>query len=356
MHVLPSLALGGAERFTADLASLQREDGYDAEILSLGSDDDFLVPKIKDLGIPIHIIGPEHTRLQRYRLIYTLARQFDVLHIHSPRGLRYISPLVPLWKGKTIVYTRHGLEPLDTLKWRVVHAVTIPFIKHITFVTQFAFDVFAQSYRNCSDKMRVITNGAYVPDEFNKTPSEVLRFGSVGRMVTLKGQTILLEAISILTELSEEVAQQAIQLKFFGAGPIEKDLRKQASKLPQGIVEFCGEVDDIELIYKNIDVLVVASQSEGLSMVIIEAMARKIPAIATEVGGNPTLVRPGDTGALVPYGDPQLLAETMLEFLENEHIIGEYGNAARRLIQDQFSLTKTHQAYLECYRNIPKSN
>ena len=203
--------------------------------------------------------------------------------------------------------------------------------------------------------MRVITNGAYVPEEVSRVPSEVLRFGSVGRMVALKGQSILLDAISILAETLGQAAQEKFQLKFYGAGPVEEDLREQASKLPQGLVEFCGEVDDLELIYENLDVLVVSSRSEGLSMVIIEAMARRIPTVATEVGGNPTLVRPGNTGILVPYGDPRSLAEAMLEFVQDRSKVKDYGETARELIEDKFSLAKTHQAYLECYQNEPQS-
>lgn len=350
LHILPSLKLGGAERVTIELAHIQRQEGLDAQILSLGSMQDFLAAVVKARDIPLQICAAGPMRIQRYMRIARCFKRFDVLHIHSPRGLRFIAPIIPFFSSKIIIYTRHGLDPLNSFSWRLIHKLMKPFIDHVTFVTQSGCDVFRQNHHWDEAKMRVVTNGVYVPDSGATQLGKPLRFGSVGRMVRLKGQPILLAAISQLEDHYGGESAQEFVLKFFGTGPMETELRQQAEAIGKGLVEFCGEVQDLESIYSDIDVVVVASESEGLSMVIIEAMARRIPAIGTNVGGNPTLILNGKTGLLVPYGSVDELAQAMMKLLENSQLIKDYGVAAKSLISEQFSLLDTHIAYMQSYQ------
>lgn len=349
LHILPSLQLGGAERVTLELADLQRREGLDAQILSLGSAEDFLVQQVNASGIPLHVLSAKMSRLQRYRKAYQLARQFQVLHIHSPRGLRYLLPVLFFLKHKTMIYTRHGMDPLNSAKWKVIHRIARRCVDQVTFVNHQGRDVFMSNHHWPSDRLRVITNGVYIPEVVDKQTSSIIRFGSVGRMVKLKGQAILLEAVALLHQ--RKGREHPFVLKFFGTGPMEPALKEQSASMTQGLVEFHGEVTDQNAIYAGLDVLVVASESEGLSMVIIEAMARGIPVVATDVGGNPTLVKPDLTGILVAYGDARALADAMEALLTNRELIAELGGKAQQMIANDFSLQKTHEAYLTCYQN-----
>ena len=351
VHILPSLALGGAERVTIELARMQKDQGLDVSILSLGIHQDFLVETVRAAGIPLTVCGAAMGRLRRYRCILAAVRHHDVAHIHSPRGLRYLAPLIPFFGSRKIVYTRHGLDPLNSPSWRLLHILVRPFIDFITFVTESSHDVFTQNHHWPQHKLVVITNGVPVPDVVKGMPEKPIRLGSVGRMVGLKGQSILLDAISLLAQEYGDAAPRQFKLKFFGAGPLENDLRDQARGIGDGLVEFCGEVQDLEEIYDNLDVIVVASESEGLSMVIIEAMARGLPAIATDVGGNPTLVRHHKTGLLVPYGSADALAQAIRELLDDVEKIERYGTAAQTMIEREFSLERTHRAYLQIYQS-----
>ena len=106
---------------------------------------------------------------------------------------------------------------------------------------------------------------------------------SVGRLVPLKGQQFLLEAIAALPETE----RQRISVQIFGDGPDRERLEAIAGNTLKDIpVVFHGNVMDREEIYRQIDVLAVTSRTEGLSLAIMEAMARQIPVIATAVGGN----------------------------------------------------------------------
>lgn len=350
LHILSTLKLGGAEKFTVGLAKLQRQEGLDAQILNLGSEEDFLVQEVKSQKIPLIKRDLGMGRLKHYLRLRKIMSQFDVVHIHSPRTLHHLSFIIPFCSNKRFVYTRHGLFPLDSFYWKFLHRVINRYIDQVTFVTEAGCEVFLRNHKWPKEKLNIIENGTYLPESFKISTQLPIRFGSVGRMVKLKGQSILMDAIKALITGDHKLESEQFVLDFYGSGPVEDDLKELSNELPSGLVTFHGEVKDIEKIYENIDVLIVASQSEGLSMVIIEAMARGIPVIATDVGGNPTLVKNNKTGLLIPYGDPIVLAEAISTVLKKVDLVESFGRAARELIEVEFSLHDTHYAYLTCYK------
>jgi L-malate glycosyltransferase len=351
LHVLSSLKLGGAERFVIDLSRLQRQQGINASILSFGATDDTLVSEARTQQIPLTISNSLSNRLGQYKRFYHLFSKVDVIQIHSPFALRFLAPLIPLFPSKKFIYTRHGLAPLTSPKWRRLHKMMRLFLHRVSFVTDAGLDSFKQNYPWAPPKLCVIENGVYVPELKRSTVARPIRIGSVGRMVPLKGQQFLVEAIRLLeTNPSLQASTQPYQLHFFGSGPVESDLKAQAATLnhPERI-SFHGIVIERDQIYKNIDVLVVSSETEGLSLAVMEAMAHGIGVVATNVGGNPRLVFPGKTGTLVPYGDAQALAAALLSLINNPVLLAEYGQNAHDFIKQNYSLETTHKSYLACY-------
>ena len=163
----------------------------------------------------------------------------------------------------------------------------------------------------------------------------------------LKRQDLLLNAVKTLR--SSKRNKTNFVLHFFGSGPLENELKEAASELQPGSIEFHGEVSDVDAIYDSIDVLVVSSESEGLSMVIIEAMARGVPAIATDVGGNSTLVIDNETGILVPFGRASDISKAMERLIDSPDLIKSFGIKAKQLIESGYSIEKTCKKYMECY-------
>jgi glycosyltransferase involved in cell wall biosynthesis len=349
LHVLSSLQLGGAETFTIELAKLQRNEQVAPHILSLNSDQDVLIPLVRKHQLPFTVCEKAKTRWQRYRDIHKLFQRFDVIHIHSPKSMYFLAPLVLLNINKRIIYTRHGLDPLKGWHWRLMHFMIRPAIDWVTFVTQAGKEVFTKSFTWPDRQTKVIENGVCVPETCQINTRPPIRFGSVGRMVGLKGQANLLKAVELLIKQEAMPMQGSYSLHFYGNGPLEQELKDEAAKIDAQNIVFHGMESDINKIYQEIDVLVVASRSEGLSMVIIEAMARGRPAIATRVGGNPSLVVADATGMLVEFGDVQGMAAALKSMILNPEQIQRLGNGAREFISRNYSLTRTHQAFLECY-------
>ena len=108
-------------------------------------------------------------------------------------------------------------------------------------------------------------------------------------MEPMKGIEYLLDATAkLVTEFPK------IRLRIAGEGNLKDYLRNKAKELGlSGNVEFIGRVQDMKPFYGSIDVLVLPSHTEGLPLVVLEAMAAALPIVATTVGGTPEVIRDG---------------------------------------------------------------
>jgi glycosyltransferase involved in cell wall biosynthesis len=94
---------------------------------------------------------------------------------------------------------------------------------------------------------------------------------------------------------------------------------------------------------------VLPSLAEGISNTILEAMATGLPVVATNVGGNPELVRAGHTGQLVPRGDPQAMAQAMLQYFSDLPECRKQGREARNVAVSCFSMSNMVSRYVDLY-------
>src|SRR6185295_16956717 len=104
-----------------------------------------------------------------------------------------------------------------------------------------------------------------------------------------------------------------------GGGPLEKQLRARAAalKIPAERFYFLGHREDAEALYPAFDLLVLSSLYEGLPYVLLEAMARGVPVVATDVLGSRDVVDDGQTGLLARVNDPRDIADKILTLLND---------------------------------------
>tara|TARA_R110001599_G_scaffold93771_1_gene244282 strand:+ start:40 stop:807 length:768 start_codon:yes stop_codon:yes gene_type:complete len=245
------------------------------------------------------------------------------------------------------IYTRHGASPLTAAHWLKLHKKSARYVDAITFVSQEGFDNFQRTHGWKNIPSSVIDNGVLIkPTENVRPKNSVLRVGSVGRMIPLKSQITLLQAASLLPL----PIQEKLEIHYFGDGeclPILKAFNEQ-QHWPVKVI-FHGMVNDRNEIYSSFDLLAVTSETEGLSMVIIEAMANRIPVVATNVGGNPKLVIEGETGHLFDYSDEKELASLLNVFAEDAQLINKLGNCAFSYVKENFSLETSAKKYAKLY-------
>lgn len=351
LHMVSSLNLGGAERLVIDLCSLANTTQHKVAILNLGSSEDTLSEEAERLGIEVYHTPLAMGRLKRYLTILKVIneRSPKALHLHSHHALRFILPILPLIAMKTrVVFTRHGVPSLSELRWKFMFQLSRPFVRWVTFVTKPLEDEFISLHKWNPHKLITIDNGILVPEleADSDKPKGKLKLGSVGRLEAVKGHHFLFRALSQLSAQHK----QAIELHIFGTGSLEQELKDYCQQhLADMSVVFHGMVYDRDAIYSNLDIMVVSSEYEGLSLGIMEAMARKIPAIATNVGGNPVLVKHEETGLLVEYNDEAGLANGVVRLLEDRDLLKNLGEAARSLIKQQYSIDEMLAQYIKLY-------
>jgi glycosyltransferase involved in cell wall biosynthesis len=169
---------------------------------------------------------------------------------------------------------------------------------------------------------------------------------AVGRLVEKKGFEVLLDACAVLARTGRPFACDVV-----GGGPLEGDLRAQASRLGlDEIVRFHGplpqgEVRDLVAKGAALAAPCVVGEDgnrDGLPTVLLEAMAVGTPCVATPVTGIPEVVRQGDTGLLVPERDPSALAAALARLLDDDGLRVRLATRARALVEEAFDIR--HQA------------
>ena len=103
-----------------------------------------------------------------------------------------------------------------------------------------------------------------------------------------------------------------------------------------------------------IDILISSSifDFEGLSNVILEAMASGLPVVATKVGGNAELVRDGITGTLVPADDPTAIANALQDYATQPELVMHHGHSGRQRVEEVFSISIMMQRYEAVYDSM----
>jgi glycosyltransferase involved in cell wall biosynthesis len=143
----------------------------------------------------------------------------------------------------------------------------------------------------------------------------------------------------------------SIRLLIAGDGPERPRLVSEIARLGlDGAVELLGTRGDVHELLAAADVFVLSSESEGMPMSVLEAMAAGLPVVASAVGGVPEVVRDGETGALVPPRDPVALAEAIRLLVADPALRQRFGDAGRRRVEREFAVADFRRAHLELYR------
>ncbi len=175
-----------------------------------------------------------------------------------------------------------------------------------------------------------------------------LVIGVVSSLRPEKDLSTLLDAFSRVRRV-----QDGLKLAVVGSGSVLPDLMRHAKEL--GILEECvfqPATDQVVPWLQSIDIFVLPSLTEGLSNSLMEAMACGCCVIASRVGGNPELIRDGETGLLFEPRDTAGLAAALGRLIENEPLRKELAAAGRRQIHDRFSVQASADQMGEIYAEL----
>ncbi len=191
---------------------------------------------------------------------------------------------------------------------------------------------------NASD-IHVIYNGINLSDisTFDKriNGSPVI-IGNVGRLIESKGQKFLIELAAYLKEYKFD-----FQIKIVGIGKMRHQLEEYAKKLKvENSIIFVEFLNDTADFYREIDIFVFPSSSEGCSNALLEAMAAACPVVAFNISSMPEMVCDGETGFLVPFKDMNSMAEKVTLLINSKELRNRMGEQARYRITSKFNFNK----------------
>jgi glycosyltransferase involved in cell wall biosynthesis len=360
-HVLPSFQIGGQERVALDLARMHRAAGHEVTAYALeGGPEGALAAAFR--AADVEAITVAKGRGVRPELILRLAARFarrgvDVVHTHNPLPLTYGAPAGRL-AGAAVVHTKHG-ENLEVHSRRVA-------LRRVLSVCADAFvavsEMTAEAARATRDvserKLRVIPNGIDVarfgPDPAVRravraelhVPEDAWVVGTVGRLASEKNQVLLVRALG-------PVLGERARLVVVGDGPEEPALRRAIAEVrAERWVHLTGARADVARQLRGFDVFALPSLTEGLPLVVLEAMATALPVVASNVGGLPGVVAHGTTGLLVPPGDADALRSALVTLAADPARARELGACGRTIAASRHSLERVSDAYLDLYLDL----
>lgn len=171
---------------------------------------------------------------------------------------------------------------------------------------------------------------------------------SVGQLIESKDRATLIRAIGIL---KKKHAIENVLFAILGEGEQKVMLEELVrSEDVQNHVVFLHGMFNVEALFNIADFMVLSSMREGLPFVILEAASLSKPHIATYVGGVSEFIVDGETGILIPPGDPNKLADAIKKLLEKPALVKTLGRNAREKYLQQFTYERFIDQTLEVYR------
>lgn len=344
LEVLFSFERGGSERIGAVIAKALTARGWRVEIAATHALDGPIRELLTDSGITCHGLDIERCgRLARRWAIFKLCRRIapDVLHAqHIPM---FLLCFWPAWLAgvRHFVVTEHTDYQLRTaprIRRRLLRYARLA--DRITVIHEGLARYLVDELGVPADRVAVIVNGVD-SDRFAPAPRNValrrtlgaeddtILIGCIARLHDDKDHPTLLRAFA---RLIARGGTSRCRLTLIGEGEARRSIEALVREFGlENHVMLLGERADIVDLMPQLDILALASRTEGLPMVLLEAMACGVPCVATSVGGIPGLFADGG-GDLIEPGDAGALADALQRLCEDEEVRRRAGILARERV------------------------
>ncbi len=367
LHVVKATGLAGAEKHLLLLLSGLRAAGLNAELLALTEPDntvEALFARAAALGIPAHRLAINgNIDLSLFARLRRFFRDggYDVVHTHLIHADVHAIPAA--WRAGVphVVSTRHADNPFRRRlpirlahRWlwgRVDRGIAIS-----EWVRRFCIEVegaparkLTTVYYGLDPRQVQVGKGAraVLAAELGIAPTAPL-VGSVCRLNEQKGIAFALRAFWQIAETVPE-AHYVVA----GDGPLRRELEEMARGFGlEDRVHFLGWRDDAHAISAALDVLLAPSLWEGFGLVLLEAMAQRVPTIASRASAIPEIVVDGETGLLIDPGDTEGIASALSTLLSNPELAREMGEKGRARLEAQFTAARMIEGTCAVYESL----
>ena len=330
-----------------------------------------LEEKLHHEGIEILVF--DETSLSSFQLLRHIRQSIgeqrpDVIHTHRLKE-NILGSIAGFMAGRVpSMRTTHG-APEHQASWRQLPKRLIRSLDRLTgkyiqcriIAVSEDLAVFLQQTFP-ADKIRTIENGIDLNSLYNHTVKSIsahdagpdtVRIGLAGRLVPVKRVDLFIKTARYIQDNYPDLKAE---FYIFGDGPLRSELDALSRELDtDNIIHFEGHCEEMTERLQNLNMLMMTSDHEGLPMILLEAMALKVPVIAHATGGIPVLLDNGTCGALVRDHTPEGYAREVHRLALSKSVRSNLAEMALDRVKSRYSAEQNAHAYLLQDKELRKS-
>ncbi len=359
LHVVKGLGPGGAERLLVSMAQVADPAAVQYEVAYLMERKQHLVPELEALGVRTQLLSGtrEMADLRWPVRLRRAARQFDVVHFHSPAVAAVARPALRLLRsGPILVSTEHNVWRSHKRATRVANALTRPLDEVRWAVSQ---EVIAATWGPCRSRTELLVHGIPVAKLRARRGDRLAARAAAGWddddvVVAIVANLRAHKDLPTLFAAAAVALAEEPRLRFvaIGQGPLEERLRSTLATYELGErFDMLGYHNDPPAVLAGADIFTLSSRHEGLPISLLEAMALGLAPVVTTVGGVAEVITHGSDGLLVPAGDPGALAAAYVDLARSPDARCRL-RAAAALRAEDFDIELTARKVEARYRSL----
>jgi glycosyltransferase involved in cell wall biosynthesis len=291
--------------------------------------------------------------------LFVHRRKYDIIHCHILHGFQSMAAVLMqrLFRKKVIIKVASTgmLSDFMMLRQSLFGSGMLRFLRRadclVALCGQAVAEARAQGFSE--NRIAVIPNGVDA-SRFRPVPGREYSYTRIvyaGSLTATKGVDVLIDAFAALRQ-----EHALFGLDIFGSGPLQESLHEKAVELGISVdVRFHGKVADIERYLDSSCIFVQPSLVEGMSNVILEAMAAGLPVVSTRTGAAAEIIQDGVNGLLVDAGSSEQIRDAIVRIVSDRDFAQRIGIEARATIASTYAIEIVAERYRELYESLIKT-
>jgi glycosyltransferase involved in cell wall biosynthesis len=358
--------MGGAERVLLKMIRLLPQDQFRCSLMTFRVNPD--VEEIKKITCPLYVLPLKKTygwgavKVARQIRRFVRQQKISIVHTFFETSDLWAGPIAKLSGCPVLISSRRDMGILRSRKHRIAYKFLRGFYDSVLAVSPQVRDFCIQQDGLDSAKVHTLFSGL----EMEQVQQAELRSIMRRRMnipehvpvITTVGNIRRVKGIDVLVEAAALVCQKYPDTLFLVAG--RKSEEQYCRELERRILSsglsanfrFLGSCDNIFSILRMSDVFCLPSRSEGFSNALLEAMACRLPCVATNVGGNREVLQHGQTGFIVANEDHHELAARLIYLLDHPGAAAAMGSRGEAVVRNGFTAETMIKNLVRVYQSL----
>ncbi|MCO5229794.1 MAG: glycosyltransferase family 4 protein [Chitinophagales bacterium] len=374
LHVIKVAGLGGAEVYLSKILPELNKAGVQCTLLAMVNPNATEKAKkvtdlIRSLNVEvIEIIVKNDFSISMYKEIARVIQQgqFNLINVHLVHAEMYLAMVKRLFiKNLKVIATKHGYSPEYQVKYGFEPVVSYTdkfwWISKFNGLAMNRTITISRGLKNLIVALKIAkdsevdvihygfdygsVNYSENTEQFRKSSQQLI---ILGRLEEVKGHTMVFQALPTIIKKFPN-----LKLVIIGSGIIEEKLKQEV--IDRGIeshVEFLGFQTQIHDFLKNSDVTIIPSFAEGFCAVVLESFFNHTPVVCFDVPALNEIVDNDVTGVIVPKFNIDILADKIIELLENKDKVEGIVNSAFHKLNSYFSMDRMLRETIEVYQKV----